>query len=115
MKPVIRSITEQDYIEMFGTKPQYTLRGYASELDGQVLGVAGVFHSRPLSAFSKLKPEMKLHKRSIVVAVRKFQDLLNNFYGEVFATPEEGEESAERFLKHVGFRKLHDGVFVWQK
>lgn len=112
MKPIIRPITQADYIEMTGEIPKYSLRGYACEKDEAVIGIAGVLHSRPLTAFSLLKPEIKCHKRIIAIAVKRFRQLLQHYQVQIVAIPNENEASANAFLSHVGFQPV-GGVFVW--
>ncbi|MES9841226.1 MAG: hypothetical protein ABW134_11790 [Candidatus Thiodiazotropha endolucinida] len=110
----IRPITHADFIEMTGDAPTHSLRGYACEHEDRIIGIAGVLHSRPLIAFSLLKPEIKSNRRVIVEAIKRFRDLLKSYDAQIIAIPDEREETANRFLKHVGF-KLDGGYFVWDQ
>lgn len=103
-------------IAMYEQAPTVSLRGYAAELDGRVLGVVGVAYSNPLQCFSMISAELKEHPRQIVEAMRATRQLLDSIEVPVYATPDEDEvATADGFLRHVGFEQLEEGVYRWRK
>jgi len=86
-----------------------------AELDGKVIGIAGVMHSQALQAFSSMNGEIKKYPRTIVKAVREFRKILEA-YGDspIYAIADEDTKTAPGFLKHVGFKYYRDGVYRWQ-
>jgi len=100
---------------MYGFEAPYTVRGFAAELDGVCIGVAGVAYTNPLACFSNIADVMKEYPRQVVEAVRAVRELLEEFDVPIYATPETKEGTADTFLHHVGFVKYHKGVYVWHK
>lgn len=112
-KPEIRPLKADDLVTMFQMVPWTTIRGFTAELDGKVIGVAGVAYMDPMQCFSHIDPVMKQYPRQIVEAVRKVRGLLDSLGVRVYATPAEYEETADSFLRHVGFEQIEDGVYAY--
>jgi hypothetical protein len=113
MSKDIGPMSIDDYISISGEAPAVSMRGLSCIEDGNCLGIAGVMHTVPLTAFSMLTDRLSTDKRTIVKAVRKYRDLLNSYDSSIYAVPNKLLTTAPGFLSHVGFRKLHDGVYVW--
>lgn len=107
----IRPLKASDLIAQYGHGFPYSVRGFAAEHDGKIFGVAGIMFSRPPQAFSRLDEGIPL--RSIVQAMRKMRELLNQQTVAIYATPDEDESTADGFLKHVGFTQISEGVYQW--
>ena len=111
--PTIRSLREQDFIDLYGEAPTVSVRGYAAELDGECIGIAGVSMKYPAEAFSLLDPRMKAFPRAIVEAVRLYRQLLSTITVPVYALADQDEPSAPIFLRHVGFEQLDEVAYKW--
>ena len=90
-----------------------SVQGIAAELDGEVIGVAGVAYSKPMQWFSVIRDELKRHPRCMVKAMRQMRVLLDDLDVPVFATSDEDEDTAHEFLTHVGFIEIDKGVYQW--
>lgn len=113
-QPKLRPIKRQDIVDMYGENLSVSVRGWAAVLDGEVIGIAGVAFSKPLQCFSFLDERMKDYPRKIIEAVKLVRELLASISLPVYATPDEDEkDTADTFLKHVGFVVLHRGVYRW--
>ncbi len=100
---------------MYGSPLPQSVIGITAELDGRVLGVAGVAFAKPLQAFSFLSEELKKYPRVIVKAVSRLKELFDSFDLPIYATPDTDEvATADGFLKHVGFEEIEEGVYQWQ-
>ena len=110
---LIRALKRQDVIDMYGRTVWASMRGFTAELEGRVIGVAGIAFAKPLQCFCALDDEMKDHPREIVKAVRIVRELLNDVDLPVYATPDEYETTADQFLKHVGFVPISEGMYQW--
>ena len=113
MSKAIVPMSVGDYIEIVGDPPAVSVRGLSCLEGGKCLGIAGVMNTVPLTAFSMITDRLATDKRTIVRAVRKFRDLLNSYDSSIYAVPNSLLTTAPGFLSHVGFRELHDGVYVW--
>ena len=110
----IRPMIQSDLVAQYGFGFPYSVRGFAAEHDGEVVGVAGIMYSKPPQCFSKLDDIVKNFPRSVVVAMRVIRELLDRQTVPVYATPDKDEPTANKFLKHVGFRETEmTGVWKW--
>lgn len=110
---LIRPIRGQDLIDLLGRRYPYSIRGYAAEQDGVVVGVGGIMYSQPLQCFSLITDEMKKDKRAVVKAVRFMRELLNSYSAPVYAIASEDEPTAPGFLKHIGFEQIDEEFYEW--
>ena len=110
----IRPIRSSDIIERYGFSLPFSVRGFTAELDGEVLGVAGVMYSSPPQAFSHLDDRVKTDLRFVIRAIRELRELLNDQLVPIYAAPDVDENTANGFLRHVGFQQTEqEGVYVW--
>ena len=92
---------------------QFSFRGYAAELDGEVLAIAGVIHTVPLQAFSLMHEGMRKYPKTIIKAIKVFRELLNKYDQPVFAIADEKESNSEKLLMKTGFEPMGGRVFKW--
>lgn len=106
---------QSDLVAQYGFGFPFSVRGFAAEHDGEIVGVAGIMYSKPPQCFSRIDSIMKKFPRSIVVAVRAIRELLDRQTVPVYATPDDDESTAGTFLKHIGFEETTvKGVWKWQ-
>ncbi len=112
----IRPMIQSDLVTQYGFEFPYSVRGFAAEHNGDIVGVAGIMYSKPPQCFSRIDSVMKSFPRSVVVAVKVIRELLNRQTVPVYATPDEDEPTANTFLKHVGFKETElTGVWKWDQ
>lgn len=92
----------------------YSYRGLTAEVDGEVVGIAGVYHGATLEAFSTLTFDTRQNLRLVVKTVHQYRKLLSHYDKPVYATPDPDRPTADKFLEHVGFIKDEDGKYLWQ-
>jgi len=109
--PNIRPLTKSDLGE-FNSMGK-TVRGYAIELDGEVIGIAGVLHTRPLQAFSRMKDELREYPKTIVKVIKMFKDVLKNYDMPVYAIASETEYNSTKVLERIGFELMNNRNYVW--
>jgi len=107
--------TLRDDLRVAGLETYATFRGItAVDDEGAVKGVTGVMYSNPPQCISWISEELRQDKRVIVKAINQLRDLLNQFTISVYAVSDPNEETAQNFIKHVGFKQTdREGVFIW--
>lgn len=111
--PLIRPARASDLaalgVDTFGA----TNRGWVAELDGEVLGAAGVLHTRPFQAYAMMRPEMKRWPKVMVRAIGMFREMLQEHYTAVYAVADENYPNSMRVLEKAGFQHVDGRVFKW--
>lgn len=90
-----------------------TIKGFAAELDGELLGVCGVMYATPMQAFSTIKEELQQWPKVIIKASKMLADILNECDATVIAVADERWPNSQRFLERVGFEHVEDRTYVW--
>ncbi|QKJ88014.1 hypothetical protein PMPD1_3081 [Paramixta manurensis] len=117
----VRIATSQDVAFFYADeeRPKVAVRAVIGEVDGNPVVLGGVAHSRgAFVAFMNMKPGAQSHARLIMQATRKAADeIFTKYRAPIYAYKEEGLESADRYLRHIGFIPLEDGgeVYIWQR
>lgn len=107
--PEIRPATARDFVAFYGAPPATTVRAYVADLDGDILGIAGIsFHGSLLIAFSDIKPEMRKFPITIMRGARKVLDMTR---APILAYPDPDIEGAPRLLERLGFVNLDGTVY----
>jgi len=95
-----------------------TVRGIAAEIDGEVVGVAGVLHGDPPQAFSAMDDRLRPYPKTIMRAARIFRTVLDH-YNLVYAVASAHERNSGAFLERVGFNYSHTTyqgrTYLWLK
>ena len=100
---------------MYGSTLWASVRGITAELDGEVVGIAGLAYAKPIQCFSVIKDELKNRPRDIVRAAKLVREMLDESPLPVYATPDVDAPTACKFLTHIGFVPLSDGEYEWPK
>ena len=114
MSVVIRPATKEDIIAFKGTPYEQSFKGIVAELDGKIIGIAGVLHTEQLQAFSTITDEMRKHPKALVLAARKFRDILNSYNIPVYAVASEDEKNSIGYLEYIGFEYFSGRIYKWQ-
>lgn len=116
--PSIRPLTKADLEAMGVDHFDLTVRGIAAELNGEVVGVAGVLHGSPSQAFSTMDDRLRAYPKTIMRAARQFLHVLSH-YDTVYAVASDNEPNSVRFIERIGFRYLtttsQGRTFRWHK
>jgi hypothetical protein len=103
-EPIIACATQSLARAYWGGDPPFSFRGYVALLDGEVVGVGGLYrmHDR-MWIFSGFKPELAPYRKVRAKAVRMLLQLADNYPTPVFATPDRKEPTAMPLLIRLGF------------
>lgn len=103
-EPTFRVARPEDAVAYYGTQAKMSFRGYVAELDGEVVGIGGVYYANgaPI-AFSEMREPMRKHKRAIAKACRMLTQLFDKIGGNVYAVACPTEPTAPRLLAKLGF------------
>ena len=111
---MIRGLTKEDVVKMYGKPFEQATYGIASEIDGELIGVCGVLHTIPMQAYSTLTDKILKNKRELIHGIRWFRKILEKYQSDVVAI----EKGDPMFLKHVGFEFVCESeqgdVYRWQ-
>lgn len=119
--PVVRYATGADLDAYYGqgNRPSPSMRAIVAELDGEILGVAGLIYWRDQrTAISDMRPAMQDYPVTVMKAARMFARLLNQYGDGALAIASDKYPRAAEFLTRVGFKhigRIKNGeVFQWQ-
>ena len=106
-------MTAEDFKEFYGVdKVPFTVRGYAFFLEGKLAGLGGVrYDGQHLFAFSDIKDDVEVSKITIWRCTKLVMDIIDKMNVRVVAQADCNRETADRFLKRLGFVKYHDEGF----
>ena len=110
MTPTVRPIRRSDLPPEFTE----TVRGWAIELDGQVIGTAGIIYTDFLQAFSRMEPALAKYPKVIVKVGKKLAELCSRVSGSVYAYADPDHPKSTEFLEHLGFVE-DQGIYRWAK
>ncbi len=92
-----------------------TVRAIAAVKDGRVMGIAGFYHGKAGAVvFADLSDELRKAPRVLINGARWIFSTLKDKRFSVFAKCDERIEAAERFLLHLGFKRIDNDFFEWQ-
>lgn len=111
--------TAADVAEFFDGPPPFRMRARAGKLNGETLGVGGLYFlpDGTRAGFLAVKPAArKLPVTLCRVAKQFLADLARQGVSKVIAVADPAVPSAERFLVYLGFRPVatHDDQVVYQ-
>jgi hypothetical protein len=81
----------------------FTVRGLAVELDGEVVGIAGVLHSYPIQAFSRMDDKLRKYPKTIVKVIKMFKAIVDKYDSPIYAIASEKEHNSTKVLERIGF------------
>lgn len=103
-EPVIVPATQAYADAYFNGRPPLGFRGYVALLDGEVIGVGGLFREFGVPiVFSQMKPPMRPFRKACARAVRLLVELMDSTNVAVYATADENEVTSAKLLAKLGF------------
>lgn len=109
----IRPANKADIMAYRGKVYKESFRGIVAEIDGKVVGIAGVLHTQPLQAFSNVLPELKKRPKALIMAAREFRKILNSYDSPIYAVADEKEKNSTGYLEYVGFEPYQKRIYRW--
>ena len=99
--PATQSLAEEYFA---GGRPPYGFRGYAALLDGEVVGLGGVYwsHGAPV-LFSQAKNPLRRDRKACARGARLLQSYLDTIPFEVYAVASPAEPTSQQLLARLGF------------
>lgn len=113
--PIIRPIKASDLDKFYPDGDLLTVKGWAFDLDGEALGVFGLMYTSPVQAFSTITTELKSYPKVIIKAARMMAEKMNECDHLVIAEADENEPTSMKFLAHIGFVRVQERYFKWQR
>jgi len=120
MTPTIRPLRREDREYILPEGVDATLRGYVVEIDGRIVGAAGVMHGSPPQVFAITEEELLPKKRVMVKVARLMQEMLKKHYRFAVAAASGDYNTSVNLLKSLGFTQYvkpnesHRGLFAWR-
>jgi hypothetical protein len=111
--PIIRLAKASDLDRFYPDGDLLTVRGWAFDLNGDVLGVFGLMYTSPVQAFSTISQELKAHPKVIIKAAKMLSEFMAKCDHDIIAIADEDEPTSMRFLAHIGFVRTHERYFKW--
>lgn len=112
----IRAATAADAQAFWGPGLPTSIRGYVAELDGRVMGIAGLAYApNQIRAFADMVAGGEKYPMTIMRMVKLVKALLNETKAPVFCNADPNLPNSRKFLAHVGFKPMDDRTFVWSK
>jgi hypothetical protein len=107
---VIRPATEKDARQYYAGRPMFSFRGYAAEMDGEIVGLCGIYYQDGIPiAFSDIRDALRPRKKTLAKACRMLQRLIDKVGRPVYAVACGTEPTAPYLLAKLGFKPT--GVF----
>lgn len=100
---VIRPAKREDVEAFFGRPPPFTItHTQVADKDGEILALMGVYwYESRRCIFSELKEEALIYRKKILATAKAFVRKLPK--GVYYAVADDERETADRFLRHLGF------------
>lgn len=101
----IRPATAEDARTFYGGAPKMSFRGFVAELDGELVGLGGVYYQNGVPiAFTEIRPAMRPYRKAIAKGCRMIVKLLDDLRGPVYAVACSTEPTAPYLLAKLGFK-----------
>lgn len=103
-EPTFRPATAADAVAYFGGPPKLSFRGFVAELDGEIIGIGGVYYDNGVPiAFSEMREPMRRYRKARAKACRILTRFFDQLGGKVYAVACPTEPTAAALLAKLGF------------
>lgn len=111
----IRHATESDIRNWYGRIPA-TMRAIVLEVDNDPKMICGVLHQADhYMAFMDMKNDAQRFPVAIMKASRMaILEVFSKYHQPILAIESDEHESANRFLKRMGFKPINEKVMIWE-
>ncbi len=97
---------------MKGEQFDFTMRGVAAEVNGELVGISGVLHTQPMQLFSTLDDRIRKYPRLFVMAAKRLREIMDMYEAPLLATSDGKVGQSVAFLEYIGFHHLRDNIYV---
>lgn len=102
---VFRPATDADAQRYYGRRAHSSFRGFVAELNGELVGLAGVYYQDGVPiAFSEINPHVRSRRRDIVRGVKMLMQIVDTIKGPVYAVANPAEPTAPYLLAKLGWK-----------
>ncbi len=113
--PATESLLER----FWGEPPARALRALVLAQDGEPVAVVGFYPGEQrwvgfVEVKESARPALRARPRPLLVACRRMMAVAARRRMPMHAVAQNGIEAAERFLEHLGFRKLNAEIYEWR-
>lgn len=113
---MIRAATAADAHAFWGRTLPGSIRGYVAELDGQVMGIAGLAYApNNIIAFADMAEGGQKYPMTIMRMTKLVKTLLNETRVPVYCNADVKLRNSTKFLEHIGFKPCGGRAYVWSK
>lgn len=114
----IRVATDEDIVKFYGKRPSHSMRAIVGELDGEIIGIAGIFFNGVcIVVFSEILPAARAYPFGIYKVARRIKDMLVQKSLPAVAIADPKVEGSCALLEHLGFYYIassHSGdIYQW--
>jgi hypothetical protein len=116
MKPIeLVPATNELLVRFYGEPVKRTMRAVVAVRGNEILGVAGIYrHENGWGMFSDTTEELRRHGKLLLKSAKAFMQVAIDSGLPIFAKCSENLETADRFLRHLGFRPVDGDLYQWQ-
>lgn len=113
----IRPATRADFEAMYGESPKKTMRAVVGDVDGEVVGIGGVYYDPAgVVGFLKITDAAAPYRFTMMREARKF---MQGFDIPIRAVRDPTSDGAGRFLMALGFERVGETasgeVYEWNR
>lgn len=101
-----------DFEKLDTEKPRFSYRGIAVELDGEVVGMAAIYHSDPKQMISRVAEPLRKYPKVILQTAKLLKKLAATYEDDyMIAFADKREKTSDRLLQHLGFEFSRETQF----
>lgn len=111
---VIRKGTADRLVEYYGYRPKDTMKAIVLFDGDEIVAVAGIkIMNKNWVMFTDIKEEFRDHPLFKKAVIKSYSELLKMIPDiPVYAAADPDIDGSDRLLKHIGFRNIHENVWV---
>ena len=107
--------TPELLLKFYGEPNKRTMKAVVAVRGNEILGVAGIYrHLNGWGMFSDTTEELRRHSKFILKSAKTFMKIAIDSGLPIFAKCSDNLETADRFLRHLGFRPVDGDLYQWQ-
>lgn len=111
---VIRPSTRQDVIKLYGKASQWSVRALTVDLDGEPVGIGGVYFNGDMYViFSEITEPLRPYRKTIMKVAKMVMAQVKERGITAIAIASPTEPTAHHFIQHFGLEDMGNGGYVW--
>lgn len=109
----LRMATKEDVRALYPEGLSRGFQGITAEINGEPVGIAGVYFNHNWIAFARIKPELREHKLTIYKASKKLMDMMEKLDKPVYAIADPSIPNSDELLLKMGFEYVGKDWYLW--